>query len=188
MASAACAIALSVTGMSPAVAATSAITDAFVFESSRDFAILHQSDLLALEEPVHGLQAFARRDSREQFAAYDGLVAWSKAERHAAKAAALTPSLDGLGPILYPFDAVVLPLNVDGPAATQADRALLDQLKSLHGREFADVYASTQTAALARLEHSYADYIKNGDDPELRRLAVVNLPRVRALLAELRRL
>ena len=175
--------------MPTARAQTSAMTDAFVFEISRDFAILHQSDLLAVAERMGvGLQAFARRDSLEQSTAYAELAAWSQAERRAARAASLTPSIDGLGAILYPFDAVVLPLNVDGPAATQADRALLARLRGVHGRDFADVYATAQTVALARLERAYVDYIKNGDDPVLRRLAVLELPKVRALLAEVRRL
>ena len=186
---AAAAIAILVAAVPSAQAQTSAITDAFVVETSRDISILHQADRVAITEPASlGLQAFARRNTLEQSAAYEDLTAWAQAERRGAKAAALTPTIDGLGPILYPFDAVVIPLNVDGPPATRADHALLAQLQSLHGRDFAALYLSAQTGALARLERTYVDYIKNGDDPQLRRLAVVNLPKVRRLLAELRRL
>ena len=177
--------------MAPITAAradVAAITDAFVFETSRDYAILRQSDRLAIaDDTLRALSAFARRDSLEQYDAYQHLLAWAQEVRRAAKAAALAPTIDGLGPLLYPFDAVVQPLNVDGPAATQADRALLVQLQGLQGRDFVDAYASSQSAALARLDRAYVDYIQNGDDPELRRLSVLNLPKVRALLAQLRR-
>ena len=185
----ACALTLLLASGPLARGATSAITDAFVAETSRDVAVLHQSDLLAIADSAsNGLRAFARRDSLDQSAAYRNLMAWAQAERRAAQAAALAPTIDGLGPILYPFDAGLVPLNVDGPAANRVDLAILEQLRRLRGRDFADVYIPAQSAALARLQDAYVDYIKNGDDPRLRELAVRNLPRVRALLSELRRL
>ena len=174
--------------MPAARAETSAITDAFVRDTSHAFALLQQSDDVAQTNGRgSNLRAFAREDSKSQRIANEALVAWAQAEQRAAKAASQTRSLDGLGPLFYPFDAVVLPLDIHGPARTKADQAILTQLRALQDQAFDGLYASTQVTVLTRLEHDYVDYIKNGDDPELRRLSVQNLPRVRRLLAELRR-
>ncbi len=182
-------LALAVFCSPAAQAGTSAMTDAFAASTSRAYAILQQSDNLALNNGGRpGLQTFARRDLACQAPAAEALVAWAHAEQRAAKRAAETPSLDALGPVLYPFDAVVLPLSIDGRAATAADRALLEQMAALHGSAFDDLYASSQITALNRLQETYVDYIKNGDDPALRLLAVRNLPKVRQLIADLRRL
>ena len=172
---------------SAARAETSAITDAFAASAARALAVLQRSDDLAFANGSAKSQAFAARDLAVQAVAGGALVAWAHAEQRAAKAAAATPTIDGLGPVFYPFDAAVLPLSIDGRAATAADRALFERLAALHGSAFDAFYAASQADALDRLQATYIDYIKNGDDTALRRLAVRNLPRVRQLLAELRR-
>ena len=188
----AAAVSVVLTGLaatSPASAATSAMTDAFVAAVAPAYGVLRQSDDLALAAGGSARTAtFARRDSAHQAAAFEALVAWSQAEQRTAFADAQTPSIDGLGPILYPFDAEVVPLNIDGRRIGAADQAALAQLRSLRGPAFDSYYAATEAALLERLARVYVDYIKNGDDPTLRLLAVRNLPKVRQLIAGLRRL
>ena len=171
----------------PARAATSPITDAFVAATTPAYEALRRADALALAARGARLQRFAREDDASQSAASGALLAWEQAQIRADKAAAQTPTIDGLGPLLYPFDAVVFPLNVHGNAVVDAYRATLAQLSALQGAEFEALFRERQGAILRRLIESYIDYIKNGDDPGLRLLAVRNLPRARRLLAELDR-
>ena len=170
----------------PAHATTSSITDAFVAATTPAYEVLRRSDALAETEGASPrLRRFARRDSAEQAAATDELIAWEQAERRADRAAALTPTIDGLGPLLYPFNSVVFPFQVHGHVETDAYRATLAQLSALNGPDLDALYVARQSSTLRRLIEVYIDYIKNGDDPELRALSVRNLPQVRRLLAEL---
>lgn len=184
LACAACAV-LAI-GVGSAAAETTAMTDAFVALTSRAYAVLGSADRLA--ESGRGsapTRAFARRDATEQARAADRLAAWARAQQAADEAAARTPSLDHLGPIFYPFDAVVLPLDVHGRRVTEADRAALAQLAVLDGPPFDDLYAATEVKMLEALARTYDDYIRNGDSPDLRRLSVAQLPVVRGLLARI---
>ena len=95
----------------PAHATTSSITDAFVAATTPAYEVLRRAD--ALTDAVGAsprLRSFARRDTAEQAAATDELLAWDRAEQRADRAAALTPTIDGLGPLLYPFNSVVFPV------------------------------------------------------------------------------
>lgn len=175
-----------VAGRRPAAAATTAMTDAFVAATSQSYALLDGADALALAKGGSArLRAFARRDADREASAGDELAAWGAALRAADKAAALTPSIDRLGPLLYPFDQVVLPFDIHGHRTTDADRAALARLGAAQGPAFDDAYVPAVAAALERLARTYADYIENGDDPDLRRLSVRQLPIVRRLRAEL---
>ncbi len=169
-----------------AQAATSAITDAFVAATAPAYAALLQADGLAESAGSH-LVRFARRDSAEQAEATGELRAWQEATRRADIAAAHAPSIDGLGPALYPLDAVVLPFNIHGKVDSDPYRLTLTRLGALGGADFDALYLPTEAAILQRLTEVYIDYIKNGDEPGLRRLAVRNLPIVRRLLGEINR-
>ena len=173
----------------PARAETSSITDAFVAATTSAYALLQRSDALASAEADSSrLRAFAHQDETRAAAAAEALLSWSQAEQRANRAAAQTPTIDGLGPLLYPFDAVVLPLDVHGFRTSEVDRATIAQLGALRGTNFDALYISTHAVALHRLAESYTDYIKNGDDPALRLLSVRNLPVVRRLLVDIRSL
>ncbi len=172
----------------PAEAATSAITDAFVAATTPAFEALRLADEYAAANGAGArLRAFAGRDEAAQADAADALTAWEQATRRADIAAANAPSIDGLGAVLYPFGAVVFPINIHGHVDTDAYRTALAQLAALQGPAFDSVYVAEQSSILRRLVEAYTDYIKNGDDPGLRAIAVRNLPRVRRLLAELAR-
>ncbi len=171
----------------PANATTSPITDAFVAATTPAYEALRRADALALAAGGARLQRFARDDDASQADASDALLAWEQAQVRADKAAAQTPTIDGLGPLLYPFNSVVFPFSVHGHADTDGYRATLAQLSAVRGADFDALYAEKQAATLRRLIEVYIDYIKNGDDPGLRLLSIRNLPRARRLLGALAR-
>lgn len=170
----------------PAAAETSAMTDAFVALTAPAYAALIEADALA-EGSGSRLGRFARRDAAEEERAAAELRTWGEATRRADIAAAHTPSIDGLGPILYPFSSVVLPVLVHGAADTEPYRTALRQLAAARGLEFDAVYRPAVATTLRRLVEGYTDYIKNGDDERLRALSVRNLPVAKRLLAEIDR-
>ena len=109
-------------------------------------------------------------------------VDWAAADRQAARASDVAPSLDMLGRFFGPTDRSI-------EITRRPDRTpILQRLTTLGGRDFDALYVSSQTDALTRLVGYYVDFIQNGDDETLRALAVHDLPRVRRLLAEVRRL
>ena len=173
-------------GSGRAVAESTATTDAFVALTSRAYAVLQDADRLA--ETGRGsafTRGFARRDANVQARAAGRLAEWARALQAEEQAAAHAPSLDHLGPIFYPYDAVILPFDVHGQRATQADRAVLAQLAGSDGPAFDSLYDATATKMLEALARTYEDYIRNGDSPDLRRLSVTQLPVVRGALARL---
>ena len=176
-------------GAGPACAATSAITDAFVAATTPAFEALRLADAYALADGDGArLRTFAGRDEVAQAGAAAALTAWELATQRADRAAADTPSIDGLGAVLYPFSSVVFPINVHGHVDVEAYRAALARLAAARGPIFDALYVAEQSSTLQRLVAAYVDYIKNGDDPGLRAIAVHELPRARRLLAELARL
>ena len=180
------ALAAAILGAGTASADTSAMTDAFVALTAPAYAALIEADALA-EGSGSRLARFARRDAAEAEKAAGELRAWAEATRQADIAAAHTPSIDGLGPILYPFSSMVLPFSVHGHVDTDPYRATLARLAATRGTDFDAAYAPAAATALRRLVEAYTDYIENGDDEGLRRLAVRNLPITKRLLAEIER-
>ena len=109
--------------------------------------------------------------------------------------------MDGLGPIAgliaTPFDrladvtSLVSPPLTGLPSAHRLEaigRDDLGRLAAVRGPDFDRLFADQQTNWLFLLAKTYEDFIKNGDDPDLRALAVHNLPRIKSLLARARRL
>ena len=180
------AVALLVLVAVPAAADTSAMTDAFVAATGPAYAALLQADTLA-ETSDSRLARFARRDTAEESRAADELRAWAEATRLADIAAAHTPSIDGLGPILYPFSSIVLPFPLHGHVDTDPYRTTLARHAPTRRAALDAVYSPPTAATQRRLVEAYTDYIENGDDEGLRRLAVRNLPPTKRLLAEIDR-
>ncbi len=182
--------------------AGSVTADAFVSVSLPTLEALLASAQLAGERAANArLRAFARR---EDVFAEGSLAAF--AERGAAVAGnaarnAAAPTLDGLTPlagiVAVPYGIVadttqaLQPLVTPLPAADQL-RALgrtdVARLAAQNGEAFDAVFADVQLGRLERLVALDKDFILNGDDPRLRSIAVHDLPRLRALAAELRRL
>ncbi len=75
-----------------------------------------------------------------------------------------------------------------GSALLPAENDDLDRLRLMDGARFNALYKSTQLDALRQLATLYSDYRINGDDPALRAIAVRELPKINARIAELRRL
>ena len=61
----------------------------------------------------------------------------------------------------------------------------MSRLRALSGRRFDAFYRITQTDALRQLATLYTDYLRDGDDPALRTMAVHQLPIVRHRLLQL---
>ena len=142
------------------------------------------------------IRRFASRDDAVQTRAAEAFVKWGVSERARSVAAVETRSLDMLGPVFglgtllglgssYDVSVAVLP---PGLHADLAERDALKRLGALDGAAFDALYAPAQVDALARLVAIYTDFIRNGDDEELRALAVRELPKAKGLLAEARRL
>ncbi len=177
--------------------AASLTTVTFVAAATPAIAFSDGASRLALTRSRNApIRRFARRDDAVQTRAAEAFVAWGEGERARSVAAVETRSLDMLGPVFglgtllglgssYDVSVAVLP---PGLRADLAERQALGRLGTLAGAEFDALYAPAQVDALARLVAVYTDFIKNGDDEDLRALAVRELPKVKGLLAEARRL
>lgn len=159
---------------------------------------LGASSRLALARSESGrIRSFARGEANAENRTRASLIAWRRDQERAALAAAATPTIDRLGPIV---GAVSVPLGAIGtpgspltplPSADRleaAAQAELGRLSTLLGPDFDSSYRSAQGDALFRLEKAYEDFILNGDDETLRALAVRELPKVQRWIAEVRRL
>ena len=104
----------------------------------------------------------------------------------------------GVGDVLtgrsVAIDNPLAPLTVvrtPDPSVAQtlpAEREDLSRLSSMNGREFDALYRSTQSDALQQLATLYRDYLRHGDDPALLAISNRELPKIKARIAELRRL
>ena len=175
-------------------------SDAFVATIGPTIEFLDAAGRLALDHSPN-VRAFARAEVASQDRAAARLAGWRRADAAALARDASGASLDRLGPVAgllkLPYAAVAdatAPLNPPLTGLPSADRLRaafqqdLARLATLDGAAFVDLYAPTQVAALERLEAAYKDFILNGDDPMLRRLAVGALPQVEHLLAQTRSL
>ena len=177
-------------------------TDAFVATIGPTIEFLDASGRLALtSSDSPRVRDFARTEVASQDMAGERLAGWRRSEVVASARDQSGSSLDQLGPVAgllkLPYDALANATSVASPPLTglpSADRLRaaatrdLARLATVPGPEFGDIYASSQVAALERLELAYKGFILNGDDPVLRRLAVDGLPKVERLLARARRL
>lgn len=182
--------------------AASITTEQFIATIEPTIAYLDASSRLALQASKNGrVSAFARAEARDATAMSDGVAAWRETDVREAAEAASAPSLDRLGPVAgvlsVPLDAAAaLNRGLASPVAPLASKSDLDaaqrqdltHLAALDGADFEAFYASTEQAALLRLTRALKDYVLNGDDATLRRLAVRNLPRVESRLAAAKRL
>ncbi len=74
-----------------------------------------------------------------------------------------------------------------GSGLLPSNREDYARLQSLSGRQFDELYRSTQQDALRQLAVLYRDYAASGDDPALRSLASSELPKVNRRLEEVSR-
>ena len=185
----------------PACAAT-ITTDAFVASVGPTIAFLDSAGRLALAQADDGrVRAFARAMVASQDHAGERLAGWRRAEATATARDESGVTLDHLGPVAglvkLPYDVVADVTSFASPPLTglpssdrlrEISRQDLARLSMRRGARFVDLYAPSQVAALEGLAAAYKDFILNGDDPILRRLAVDALPKTRQLLARARRL
>jgi predicted outer membrane protein len=183
-------------------AASSLTTESFLAVVQPTVAFLATSSGLAESNSDNPrIRAFARAEIQDQAIAQAAIADWGDAERRREARNAAEPTLDGLGPIAgliaTPFDALADATSLASPPLTGLPSAHrleaigqtdLAQLTALHGRDFDRLFADQQANRLFLLAKTYEDFIKNGDDPALRALAVHNLPRIKGLLAHARRL
>lgn len=170
-------------------AAASVTTLSFVADArSANEVIVRANALAEANGASRHILAFARREAdRESVIAT--FTDWAVAEQVEADKAAHAPTIDGLGPLFGEADrltnVVIPPLSLNLPPSRGPN---VGALASLRGGDFDALYARAQVAMLTRLVAAYKDFIKNGDDETLRRLAVRDLPRAEGLLAAARRL
>ncbi len=194
-------LALASAPLGTAVAA-SFTTDAFLATVRPAVDALGAADAAALAvSDAARVRRFARADAAAQAEAKAAFGRWDDEQRRLAAKDATAPTLDGLnrvsGLFAVPFGVIadatapvsppLTPLPSADLANAQARRERA-RLATLAGPAFDAAYGADQAEALDRLAAAYDSFIRNGDDTHLRRIAVVNLPRIRRLIAELRRL
>lgn len=195
------AAALALVAFAAPVRAASTTTEVFVAAVVPKIAFLRASAELAETHAGHARwRGFARTEIRDQALAEGDLDRWRGVERSRDARDAAASTLDGLGPVANvvttPFAVIadaasrVSPPLTPLPSADRAEAANqveLRRLAALHGAAFDAAYSADQADTLGPLARLYKDFIVNGDDPTLRKMAVRNLPRVARLLAMVRR-
>ena len=195
-------VALAASASATGAIAASFTTDAFLASVRPAVDALGAADAsaLAISDKAR-VRAFARADAAEQAEARAAFERWDDDQRRLAAKDAIALTLDGLNRVTALF-AVPYGFVADATAfasppltplpstdlARAAARRELARLATLDGPAFDAAYAADQTEALKRLADAYDSFIRNGDDTRLRRIAVFALPRVRKLIADLRRL
>ena len=162
--------------------------------------IVTSSDLALSAGSSRAVRAAAQADAAEGRAIAADLAAWRTAQAEAEAAAARAPTIDGLGPVAnavaVPLEAIARTASAPGylftrlPSAGRLDEAShadLTRLSTLAGAPFDALYAETDLAALRRIERACRDFVLNGDDETLRRLAVHALPTLQHRIAVLAR-
>ena len=182
-------------------ARASITTDDFVaiVGPSADY-IADSSDLALSAGGSRAIRAAAQADAAEGRAIDTGLAAWREAQAKAEVAAADAPTIDHLGPIAnaiaVPIESIARTASAPGyvftrlPSAGRLDaasRADLARLSALAGPPFDALYVETDLAALRRVDRACRDFVLNGDDETLRRLAVRALPQLQRRIAVLAR-
>ena len=184
------------------LAAPSFTTDAFLATVRPAVDALAAADATALAiSDAARVRAFARADAAEQARAGTAFDLWAEDQRRLEAKDAAAPTLDGLnrvaGLFSVPFGLVADATAVASPPLTPlpaadlaraAARRELSRIATLAGPAFDAAYAADQAEALERVARAYDGFIRNGDDTRLRRIAVTSLPRIRKLIADLRRL
>ncbi len=182
--------------------AASFTTDAFLASARPAIDALAAADALALATPgASRVRGFARADADEQARAEAAFQRWSEDQVRLAAKNAAAPTLDGLnrveGLFAAPYGIVADATSLASPPLTAlpsadlaraAARRELARLATFAGADFDAIYVADQADALERLAAAYDNFIRNGDDTRLRRIAVFSLPRIRKLIADLRRL
>ena len=189
--------------------AASVMTEAFLANVRPNVDFLDRSSRLALTNSANGpIKTFAHNEAVEQTITANSLVAWTQSNTARGAIGAvvvvgqLVPGTVGVAtmPLTVGSDvltgrsvAVDLPVAVsttpeENHSLLPAGQTDLDRLAARHGRSFDALYRTTQADALHQLQNLYASYIQNGDDPDLRSMAAIDLPKINQRLAELRRL
>jgi predicted outer membrane protein len=188
--------------------AASVETEAFLANVRPNVDFLDRSSRLALTQSANPrLRAFARNEAIEQTITANSLVAWSQTNTTRGAVGAVAP--DGtivtapvalatvpvqVGEDVLTGRSVALDVpvpvapNTSGATLLPAGQTDLDRLTALKGRRFDALYRSTQADALRQLQTLYASYIQNGDDPDLRAMARIELPKINKRIVELNRL
>ena len=150
--------------------------------------------LAVVKSSSGGVRAFARSEIGIQTAAANALVAWRASEIRSETKAAASPTIDRLAPLTkaigLSFDVVTA--GNEGLGSPFASIVSANEVRTAYGSElsrlaaadnaqFDELYVSSQRDALLRLSNAYRDFILNGDDVTLRRIAVDNLPKVRRI-------
>jgi predicted outer membrane protein len=174
-------------------------TAAFIANAVPNVNFLNDSSRMALDRSSNPMiRREAHRIALEQTIAGNSMTAWADAH---------PPLMTGRS--AYSSDPITglasLPLNVivglgntvtggnivasnEGRALLRSQSEDLSRLTASSGASFDMLYRDTQLDALRQLATLYSDYAATGDDPALRNLAQIELPKVQMRIRELNRI
>ena len=177
--------------------ATSAVTQALLDNLTPNIDFLDRSSRFALKNSKSAkVRAFAFSQAREQTlaanAVYDYTTAAATSTVASTHKGGSEKSLDRadldrattasiLPPALPSASKREQPAVDDRLPRSQED---LDSMEGLEGAAFDSEYKEKQRDALQQIEGDYTDYIAQGDDPLLKKIAVRELPKVKRRLLE----
>lgn len=165
----------------------SAITATLVAEVGAAARTLELADDAALAQSRNrGIRAIAQRDRGLQATMLDALDAWAQKLQRTEAAEAAAPTIDHLGPLIYGFNGAFR-AEVPGKRLTGTDTDALAHLRALRGADFDAAYLALHETALRHMLDLYTDYIRNGDDTDLRALSVRQRPKVQTAIRQLGR-
>ena len=186
-----------------------ALTNSFIANVKPNVEFLGRSSKLALAKSKNAkIKRFAELMANRQAIAANSLTAWWQANTAEGSAAALGTTdrsvvdLDPLGLVKKPApsqekNAEEPPLNTDVPILSTrmpasmpsnllpAQEADYRSLMETNGPAFDKFYAVAERNSLRQLAALYRDYAAQGDDPALRSISEVQLPRVNDAIRQL---